>query len=95
MDANVSLELHPVLKESADAAVRTASYDGSTGTFTVPARTTAVFMGRRTPVTQPGPGPGEGGDTSCGCSGAGSAAFSAFALLLGLGVLRRSRRREQ
>jgi pullulanase-type alpha-1,6-glucosidase len=92
---DISLELHPVLKESADAAVKNASYDKGSGTFTVPARTTAVFMGKRAPVVPPGNGPGADGDTSCGCSGAGSAAFSAFALLLGLGVLRRTRRREQ
>jgi pullulanase-type alpha-1,6-glucosidase len=91
---DISLELHPVLKESADTVVRTASYDGGSGTFTVPARTTAVFMGKRAPFVPPDNGPGAG-DTSCGCSGAGSAAFSAFALLLGLGVLRRTRRREQ
>jgi MYXO-CTERM domain-containing protein len=91
---DISLELHPVLKESADTVVKAASYDKASGTFTVPARTTAVFMGKRAPFVPPGNGPGAG-DTSCGCSGAGGAAFSAFALLLGLGVLRRTRRREQ
>ncbi|HYO87443.1 MAG TPA: pullulanase-type alpha-1,6-glucosidase, partial [Candidatus Limnocylindrales bacterium] len=35
--------LHPVLAESADAVVRGAAYDGA-GAFTVPARTTAVFV---------------------------------------------------
>ena len=82
---NMDLELHPVLKESADALVRTASFEAKSGTFVVPARTTAVFMSK----------PPGGTDSGCGCSGAGSAAFSAFGLLLGLGVLRRSRRREQ
>jgi pullulanase len=89
---DVGLELHPVLKESADPAARTSSYDAGSGTFTVPARTTAVFMGKRAAV--PLPGYGSAGADS-GCSVAGGAAFSAFALLLGLRVLRRTRRREQ
>jgi pullulanase len=41
----VSLELHPILRRSsADLIVREAGYDSSTATFTVPPRTTAVFM---------------------------------------------------
>jgi pullulanase len=35
---------HPILAASSDPAVRTASYDASTATFVVPARTTAVFV---------------------------------------------------
>ncbi|MEA2023050.1 MAG: pullulanase-type alpha-1,6-glucosidase [Actinomycetota bacterium] len=35
---------HPVLANSADAVVQTAAYDKATGTFTIPARTTAVFV---------------------------------------------------
>lgn len=35
--------LHEVQQASADSVVRTASFDGGTSTFTVPARTTAVF----------------------------------------------------
>jgi pullulanase-type alpha-1,6-glucosidase len=38
------ITLHPVQAESADPAVRTAAFDADTGTFTVPARTTAVFV---------------------------------------------------
>ncbi len=37
-------ELHPILKTSVDDAVRTAGFDSDRGTFTVPARTTAVFV---------------------------------------------------
>ncbi|MCD4690224.1 DUF3372 domain-containing protein [bacterium] len=37
-------ELHPILVESADEVVRGASYDVDRGVFTVPARTTAVFV---------------------------------------------------
>lgn len=90
---DVAFELHPVLKESADAAARTSSFEAGSGTFSVPARTTAVFMAKR--AATPPPGSGDSGtDDSCGCSGGGSAAFSAFGLLLGLSALRRSRRRE-
>ncbi len=36
--------LHPVLRTSADPVLRTASFDRATGTFTVPARSVAVFV---------------------------------------------------
>jgi pullulanase-type alpha-1,6-glucosidase len=36
--------LHPVLAGSADPVLRTASFDRSSGTFTVPARSVAVFV---------------------------------------------------
>ncbi|HRF46082.1 MAG TPA: pullulanase-type alpha-1,6-glucosidase [Anaerolineales bacterium] len=39
-----SFALHPVLQNSADAVVRTASFDPGSATFTVPGRTTAVFV---------------------------------------------------
>jgi pullulanase-type alpha-1,6-glucosidase len=38
------LVLHPVQAISRDPVVRTSRFQGSTGTFTVPARTTAVFI---------------------------------------------------
>ncbi|WDZ84142.1 pullulanase-type alpha-1,6-glucosidase [Micromonospora cathayae] len=38
--------LHPVLRGSADQALRTASFDAASGTFTVPARSVAVFVQR-------------------------------------------------
>ncbi|HET7811428.1 MAG TPA: pullulanase-type alpha-1,6-glucosidase [Steroidobacteraceae bacterium] len=38
------LLLHPIQALSSDPVVRTAKFQGSTGTFTVPARTTAVFV---------------------------------------------------
>ena len=43
-ELNGEFTLHPVLANSADTVVRTASYDGATGSFTVPGRTTAVFV---------------------------------------------------
>lgn len=42
--AGVPFELHPVLANSVDPVVQTASYDGDSNTFSVPARTTAVFV---------------------------------------------------
>jgi pullulanase len=42
--AGLDLQLHPVQQVSADAAVKTSSFDPATGTLTVPARTTAVFV---------------------------------------------------
>ena len=41
------LSLHPVQVEGADAVVKTASFARASGTFTVPARTIAVFVERR------------------------------------------------
>ena len=38
------LVLHPIQAFSSDPVVRTAKFQGATGTFTVPARTTAVFV---------------------------------------------------
>jgi pullulanase len=83
-----------VLKESTDPVVRSASFDSSTGAFTVPARTTAVFKGKTPPGT-PSPVIGGSSSSNCGVTGTGSAAMSALALVLGFMLLRRSRRREQ
>lgn len=38
--------LHPMLRSSADPVLRTAAFAASTGTFTVPARSVAVFVQR-------------------------------------------------
>jgi pullulanase-type alpha-1,6-glucosidase len=42
--AKGKFELHPVLAASDDAVVKTSSFDRSRGRFTVPPRTTAVFV---------------------------------------------------
>jgi pullulanase len=42
--ANKKFKLHPVQKHSHDRLVRQSSYDKKLGSFTVPARTTAVFI---------------------------------------------------
>ncbi len=45
--------LHPVLAESVDATVRSASFDPATGAFSVPARTAAVFVDAGPDATPP------------------------------------------
>jgi pullulanase len=42
--AGAALQLHPVHTLSADTTVLAATFDNATGTFSVPARTTAVFV---------------------------------------------------
>jgi pullulanase-type alpha-1,6-glucosidase len=50
-----NIALHPVLARSSDPVVRTSSFDRATGTFRVPARTTAVFVENvASPATVPG-----------------------------------------
>jgi hypothetical protein len=48
--AGRQLDLHPVQVYSADEVVKTSSFDVDTGAFTVPARTTAVFVERETHI---------------------------------------------
>jgi pullulanase len=40
----MNMSLHPELAKGSDPVVRTSSYNQATGTFTIPARTTAVFV---------------------------------------------------
>jgi len=42
--AGMNLELHPILVGSHDPVAQTSSFDGATGTFSVPGRTTVVFV---------------------------------------------------
>jgi pullulanase-type alpha-1,6-glucosidase len=42
--ANLDLQLHPIQQNSADAAVKESKYEATTGAFTIPGRTTAVFV---------------------------------------------------
>jgi pullulanase len=44
---DIGLQLHPMQLQSSDPAKRTSSVDGKTGTATVKALTTAVFVSRR------------------------------------------------
>lgn len=45
-----TMQLHPVLVNSTDPIVRTASFDPLTGIFSLPARTTAVFLTEQAPI---------------------------------------------
>jgi len=45
--ASMNFTLHPVQATSFDSIAQTATFDSATGTFTVPARTTAVFVVNR------------------------------------------------
>ncbi len=45
--AGLHLRLHPVQRDSADPVVRTARFERSSGRFTVPGRTAAVFVASR------------------------------------------------
>jgi len=42
--AGTQVRLHPVQRNGADDTVKTSSFDSATGTFQIPARTTAVFV---------------------------------------------------
>ncbi|MEZ4861654.1 MAG: pullulanase-type alpha-1,6-glucosidase [Caldilineaceae bacterium] len=45
-----ALRLHPALAHGADSIVQGASFDSQSGTFTIPARTTAVFVDGAAPA---------------------------------------------
>ncbi|WP_257453531.1 pullulanase-type alpha-1,6-glucosidase [Archangium lipolyticum] len=75
------MQLHPVQQSSRDVRIHEARFDVVTGSFAVPARTTAVFV--NAPDTQ-----------GCGCSDSGGGTFAALAALVG-GVLLSRRRRAQ
>ena len=45
--AGEAMQLHPVQAASADPVVKSSSFDSASGTFAVPGRTTAVFVGLR------------------------------------------------
>ena len=51
--AGTEVVLHQVQANSADPIVRTAAFDDATGTFTVPGRTTAVFVQLEPDTTPP------------------------------------------
>jgi len=51
--AGEEVVLHSVQADSADPIVRTAAFDDTTGTFTVPGRTTAVFVQLEPDTTPP------------------------------------------
>lgn len=61
----VDFALHPIQAASTDAVVKQSAVDNATGIFTVPARTTAVFVATKKPTlvtsTEPAPRPKKGG----------------------------------
>jgi pullulanase-type alpha-1,6-glucosidase len=48
----LNLRLHAVQASSTDPLVGLSAFDSTTGTFSVPGRTTAVFVGKRSPLMQ-------------------------------------------
>jgi pullulanase-type alpha-1,6-glucosidase len=80
---NKRMWLHTVQQNSRDARLKEARFEAAKAVFTVPARTTAVFVNA---IEEDTPG--------CGCSGSNGGAFAALVMLLG-GVLLSRRRRAQ
>jgi pullulanase len=60
--AGAELHLHDVLVSSSDERVISASFDPASGTFSIPARTTAVFVGGEPLYTPPSAQPEPGTD---------------------------------
>jgi len=50
--AGMKLALHPVQRASADPVVRNAGFNSTTGAFSIPARTAAVFVAYEAPTTR-------------------------------------------
>src|SRR5690606_792222 len=53
--AGKAFELHPVQQQSTDARLAQANFDNATGQFSVPARTTAVFVSTQQPGAETEP----------------------------------------
>ncbi len=94
-----TFELHPVQQDSSDERLSDADFDADTGTFTVPARTTAVFQVTQEPSDEPdedqgndnggNDGDDENEEEGNGGSGGGSIPVALLMVLLSLGVIRR------
>lgn len=56
---DLALELHPVQQASADPVVKTATFDPAAGAFSVPGRTTVVFVVKQTPLATATPSTGK------------------------------------
>ncbi|WP_375755928.1 pullulanase-type alpha-1,6-glucosidase [Corallococcus exercitus] len=83
---SLKLKLHPAQQASTDAVVRTAAYDKATGGFTVPARTTAVF------VTDDAVDPDESDGCNCQSTVPGPLGATSLLMLCGLALKLRRRR---
>lgn len=77
---NADFALHPVQKESTDLRVRDSVVDNAKGEFTVPARTTAVFVATKKPATDTGVTPTP---TTPKKSGGGQADLMLLFILMG------------
>lgn len=55
----LALELHPLQQNSADPEVKAATFDPATGAFSVPGRTTAVFVMKQAPLATATPSTGK------------------------------------
>ncbi|WP_233585233.1 pullulanase-type alpha-1,6-glucosidase [Corallococcus sp. CA054B] len=96
---SLKLKLHPVLQASTDPVVRTSAYDAATGGFTVPARSTAVFV-TDDAVVDPDPDPQDPGDPQdpdesdgCNCQSTVPGPLGATSLLMLCGLALKLRRR--
>ncbi|MBN9681100.1 MULTISPECIES: pullulanase-type alpha-1,6-glucosidase [unclassified Corallococcus] len=96
---SLKLKLHPVLAASTDPVVRTSAYDAATGGFTVPARSTAVFV-TDDAVVDPDPDPNDPGDPQdpdesdgCNCQSTVPGPLGATSLLMLCGLALKLRRR--
>ncbi|RKH49935.1 pullulanase-type alpha-1,6-glucosidase [Corallococcus sp. AB050B] len=101
---SLKLKLHPVLQASTDPVVRTSAYDAATGGFTVPARSTAVFVTDDAVVDpDPDPDPQDPGDPQdpqdpdesdgCNCQSTVPGPLGATSLLMLCGLALKLRRR--
>ncbi|MFB1483468.1 pullulanase-type alpha-1,6-glucosidase [Corallococcus sp. RDP092CA] len=88
----LKLKLHPVQQASTDPVVRTSAYDAATGGFTVPARTTAVFV-TDDAVEDPGDPQDPGESDGCNCQSTVPGPLGATSLLLLCGLALKLRRR--
>ncbi|RKI03610.1 pullulanase-type alpha-1,6-glucosidase [Corallococcus sp. AB038B] len=89
---SLKLVLHPVLRASSDTVVRTSAYDAATGGFTVPARSTAVFVTDDAVVDPDPQDPDESDGCNCQSTVPGPLGATSLLMLCGLALKLRRRR---
>ncbi|WP_223641257.1 pullulanase-type alpha-1,6-glucosidase [Corallococcus sp. EGB] len=89
---SLKLKLHPAQQASTDPVVRTSAYDAATGGFTVPARTTAVFVTDDAVVDPDDPQKPDESD-GCNCQSTVPGPLGATSLLMLCGLALKLRRR--
>ncbi|NOK35564.1 pullulanase-type alpha-1,6-glucosidase [Corallococcus exercitus] len=91
---SLKLKLHPAQQASTDPVVRTSAYDKATGGFTVPARTTAVFVTDDAMDPDPNPDPQDPDESDgCNCQSTVPGPLGATSLLMLCGLALKLRRR--